>query len=108
MLKNKSHFVLLQMWHLIAVRIGENAEVRPLLVPVTHSAQLIMALFLEEAEKMQGLDPCLQVATTSRGFDNVTLRCSIVSHIFFTYPLHTKSEWLCVIKKKHHSNYQGG
>lgn len=65
MLKNKSHFVLLQMWHLIAVKIGENAEVRPLLVPVSHNAQRIMALFLEEAEKMQGLDPCLQVAATS-------------------------------------------
>lgn len=72
-LRNKSHFVLLQMWHLIAVKIGENAEVRPLLVPVTHNAQLIRALFLEEAEKMQGLDPCLQVATTSQGFENAAL-----------------------------------
>lgn len=107
MLKNKSHFVLLQMWHLIAGKIGENAEVRPLLVPVTHDAPLIMALFLEEAEKMQGLDPCLQVATTSRGFDNVTLRCSIVFHIFFTCALHAESEWLCV-RKKHHSSCQGG
>lgn len=79
MLKNKSHFVLLQMWHLIAVKIGENAEVRPLLVPVSHKPQLIMALFLDETEKMQGLDPCLQVAATSRGFDNVALGCSIVS-----------------------------
>lgn len=66
MLKNKSHFVLLQMWHLIALKIGENSEVRPLLVGVSHDAQLIMALFLEEAEKMQGLDPCFQVETTSR------------------------------------------
>lgn len=48
---------------------------------------------------MQGLDPCLQVATTSRGFDNVTLRCSIVFHIFFTCALHAESEWLCVRKK---------
>ena len=70
------------MWQ-IAVKIGENAEVRPLLVRVSHDVQLIMALFLGEAEKMQGLDPCLQVAAR-RGFDNMTLRCSIVSQIFFT------------------------
>lgn len=63
-LKNKSHFVLLQMWHLIAVKTGENSEVRPLLVRVSHDTRLIMLLFLE-AEEMQGLGPRFQVETTS-------------------------------------------
>lgn len=77
MLKNKRHFVLLQLWHLIAVKIGENAEVRPLLVPVSHDAA-DNGLIFRRGCKDAGLDACLQVE------DSITSRCDVQLFVVFS------------------------
>lgn len=45
--EQKPFFFSLQSWDLNDVKIGMRAEVRPVLVRVTHDKQLIMILFLD-------------------------------------------------------------